>query len=55
MSLRWILGALDGLLVVLFVFRLARLKRSIDTYRPPSPLPATKMLTWEGLTITRVS
>ena len=49
------LAAIDGLLFVLLVLRLAILKRAIDRYRPPSPLPRTMRYSWEALTVMRVT
>ena len=53
-AVRLALVLADGLLVGLFVLRLVRLKRAIDGYRPPSPLPYRGTLAGT-LTITRVS
>ena len=53
-AVRLALVVADGALVALFVLRLVRLKRSIDGYRPSSPLPYRGTLAGT-LTITRVS
>lgn len=53
-AIRFSLVLVNGLLVILLMLRLVALKREIDRYRPPSPLPPRGALTYT-LTITRVS
>lgn len=53
MNLRAGLIAIDALLLGLLVLRLFVVRRQVLQYRPPSPLPKTRV--WDDLTVTRVS
>lgn len=50
--MRTSLIVLDSLLAVLFVARLIALKRTVEAYRPPAPLPPFRRAA-PSLTITR--